>query len=61
MIRYNYNKERGNKNEKTCVCSWEIAKTWERFTIRLDEIHEPYKKWHNPKLKEENAKIGIHY
>lgn len=41
--------------------SWEVAKTWKRFTIRLDEIHEPYKKWHNPKLREENAKIGIHY
>lgn len=42
--------------------SWEIAKAWnERFTIRLDEIHKKYEKWHNPKLREENAKIGIHY
>ncbi len=41
--------------------SWETAKTWESYTIRLDEIHEPHKKWHNPKLKEENAKRGIYY
>lgn len=42
--------------------SWEIAKAWnERFAIRLDEIHKKYEKWHNPKLREENAKIGIHY
>lgn len=42
--------------------SWKIAKSWkEKYTIRLDEIHEPFKKWHNPKLKEENAKRGIYY
>lgn len=41
--------------------SWNVAKTWKSYTIRLDEIHEPHKKWHNPKLKEENAKRGIYY
>ena len=36
------------------------AKNWkENYTVRLDEIHEPFKKWHNPKYKEENLKNGI--
>ena len=40
--------------------SWEIAKSWgENYTIRLDEIHIPFKKWHNPKYREENLKNGV--
>ncbi len=40
--------------------SMNTAKNWkEKYTVRLDEIHEPFKKWHNPKYKEENLKNGI--
>ena len=48
-----------NKVTKEKTGSWDIAKSWiDGYMIRLDEIHKPYKKWHNPNLKEENAKRG---
>lgn len=42
--------------------SQKIAQSWgEKYYTRLDEVHEPFVKWHNPKLKKKNAERGIFY
>ena len=42
--------------------SWDIAKSWnESYTVKLTEVHKPFKKWHNPKYKKENERKGIDY
>lgn len=44
--------------------SQKVAQSWgEKYYTRLDEVHEPFVKWHNPnpETKKKNAERGIFY